>query len=307
MIEYLWPMLPNRSFLRNSIDCVANKLRRVPGVCNICGAVTTFDCSQKNFREYVECSSCGSRNRQRQITAVLLSEYFQNRNVYQHTDNGYAGSRLTRLYRKLRIKPFVSLKEIPKDLVIWNAETTRSLHKALESHFGSGYISSEYINGDIPSGTLHNGIMHVDMQKTHFKDNSIDYILSGDVLEHMPDPIEALRESYRILKTGGSHIFTVPFYHHRFTIEKRAEILPDGSISYLKKPWFHDDPVRPDEGALVFNVFAPELLMEIEKIGFEAKLLLLHDPFHGIYGSNGIVIVARKSIPPDHARDWIYS
>ena len=307
MIEYLWPILPNRSFLRNSIDGFANKLCKMPGFCNICGSFTIFDCAETNFREYVECSSCGSRNRQRQIVEVLLSEFFQNPNFSKPMANKYVGPASRRRYEKSGIKPFASLKSLSKDLVVWNAETTRTLHKALENHLQSKYISSEYINDDMESGDLHGGIMHVDMQNTHFNDNSIDYILSGDVLEHMPDPIRALKESYRILKSGGSHIFTVPFYHHRFSIERRAEILENGAISYLKKPWFHDDPVRPSEGALVFNVFAPELLVEIEKIGFEARLLLLHNPLHGIYGRNGIVIVARKTTPPDHARDWIFS
>lgn len=284
MIESLWPMLPDRNPLGNFIDKIAHRLGRVPGFCNICGGLTVFNSAQNNLREYVGCSRCQSVNRQRQIAAVLLSEALHG-----------------------RVSRLASIHQLPEHLTIWNAETTRALHAGLTQHFRGKYLSSEYIDPEMHSGELRDGIMHVDMQQTHFADESIDYILSGDVLEHMPDPVKALRESFRVLKAGGAHIFTVLFYHHRFTIERRAEITPDGSIRHLRQAWLHNDPVRPSEGALVFNVFAPELLGEIEKIGFEARLLLLHSPFHGIYGNNAIVIVARKTVPPDHARDWIFS
>ena len=227
---------------------------------------------------------CRSVNRQRQIVAVLLAEALQ-----------------------AQAARFSSLCSLPRQLTLWNAETTRALHSALARHLQGNYLSSEFIDSGLRSGEVRAGIMHVDMQQTHFADESIDYILSGDVLEHMPAPLKALEESYRILKPGGAHIFTAPFYHHRFTIERRSAISADGAVQHLMKPWLHNDPVRPDEGALVFNVFAPELLCEIEKIGFEARLLLLHSPLHGIYGNNGIVIVARKSVPADHAKDWIFA
>jgi SAM-dependent methyltransferase len=149
------------------------------------------------------------------------------------------------------------------------------------------------------------GILHVDMQATHFGDNSIDFILSSDVMEHVPHPQQALMETYRILRPGDCHIFTAPFYHHRFTNETRVHI-DDGAVAtYLRRPWYHDDPLRAG-GALVYTVFAPELLCQLEDIGFEARLCLVYSPLHGILGSNGIVIVARKAPIPRYARDWVF-
>jgi hypothetical protein len=77
----------------------------------------------------------------------------------------------------------------------------------------------------------------------------------------------------------------------------------DGGVAtYLRRPWYHDDPLRAG-GALVHTVFAPELLGQLEDMGFEARLCLVYAPVHGILGSNGIVIVARKAPVPSGARD----
>ena len=281
MIKNVWPINPTVS----SWDKFALKLGAIPGYCNVCGMITVFRVNHQNFREHVPCIRCKSVNRQRQIVAVLL-EY-----LLKPGGNSLKTS---------------SIKDIPSSTIIWNAETTRSLHKKLSMHLKENYISSEYINSSLSSGEVVNGVLHVDMQKTHFRDSSLDFILSGDVMEHVPFPLDALKETYRILKPNGCHIFTVPFYQHRFTNETRARVIKGGEIEYLRKPWYHNDPLR-DEGALAYTVFAPELLIQLEQIGFEARLCILLSPFHGILGNNGLVIIARKAPEANFLRDWIFS
>jgi SAM-dependent methyltransferase len=43
-----------------------------------------------------------------------------------------------------------------------------------------------------------------------FEDNSFDVILCNHVLEHIPDDTQAMKELYRILKTGGWGVFQIP-------------------------------------------------------------------------------------------------
>ena len=59
------------------------------------------------------------------------------------------------------------------------------------------------------------GLVHVeypeeDIQALSFQDASFDLVLTSETLEHVPDPRTALRETLRVLRPGGRHVFTVP-------------------------------------------------------------------------------------------------
>ena len=62
--------------------------------------------------------------------------------------------------------------------------------------------------------------------KLPFEDASFDTVLLTDVLEHLAEPAEAIRETARVLRTGGKLIIGVPFFYwlheepndyHRYT------------------------------------------------------------------------------------------
>jgi SAM-dependent methyltransferase len=50
----------------------------------------------------------------------------------------------------------------------------------------------------------------IDIQRMTYLDNSFDIVMHSDTLEHIPDPIKALSECYRVLRPGGVCVFTVP-------------------------------------------------------------------------------------------------
>ena len=59
------------------------------------------------------------------------------------------------------------------------------------------------------------GLVHVeypeeDIQALSWADGSFDLVLTSETLEHVPDPALALRETLRVLRPGGRHVFTVP-------------------------------------------------------------------------------------------------
>jgi len=88
-------------------------------------------------------------------------------------------------------------------------------------------------------------------------DNSFDAILCSEVLEHIPDPTDALDEFARLLKPGGKLILTAPFasivhmapyhfcsgfskYWYEFHLKKRGlrieELSPNGDwYAYLRQ------------------------------------------------------------------------
>jgi SAM-dependent methyltransferase len=61
----------------------------------------------------------------------------------------------------------------------------------------------------------------VDMQNLPFKNNTFDFVISDQVIEHLENPQQAVNESYRVLKNGGIAIHTTWFinYIHRDPID----------------------------------------------------------------------------------------
>ena len=47
-------------------------------------------------------------------------------------------------------------------------------------------------------------------------DASVDLVLMGEVLEHVDDPSQALREAHRVLKPGGHLLADVPWWHELY-------------------------------------------------------------------------------------------
>jgi 2-polyprenyl-3-methyl-5-hydroxy-6-metoxy-1,4-benzoquinol methylase len=45
---------------------------------------------------------------------------------------------------------------------------------------------------------------------SRYKDNEFDIVICAEVLEHLFDPLPAIKEAYRVLKPGGTYIVTIP-------------------------------------------------------------------------------------------------
>ncbi|MEO8044294.1 MAG: methyltransferase domain-containing protein [Spartobacteria bacterium] len=61
-----------------------------------------------------------------------------------------------------------------------------------------------------------------DLQQMKLPDESVDLIVHSDTLEHVPDPLQALRECRRVLKNGGHLFYTVPVVVGRLTRSRRG-------------------------------------------------------------------------------------
>jgi|GEM_PF-1690853 len=57
-----------------------------------------------------------------------------------------------------------------------------------------------------------------DMQHLSFADKTFDTIISCETIEHVPHPLRALEEVYRVLRPGGVFILTCPNYFNLFGI-----------------------------------------------------------------------------------------
>ncbi len=110
-------------------------------------------------------------------------------------------------------------------------------------------------------------VRNEDMTNMTFSNSTFDAIFHQDVLEHIPDYKQALRESLRILRPGGQAIFTAPFFHGISRTIIRAVIREDGSVEHLQPEERHGDPLAP-EGILAFYNFSWSLLDDLREAGF---------------------------------------
>lgn len=244
------------------------------GNCNICGAESFFILDNYLMhRESFLCDSCRATNRNRQIANGLL-KYFQKR--------GLASTCINDLAKELE----------GKDFTIYDTDSNYYVANLLKKY--SGYITSDY-REDMNLGTLL-GKNHYcqDLSNLTFEDNSFDVVISSDVFEHIRLYKQAIKEISRVLKSGGSYIFTVPFNskvdEHQTYIDVIDENDPSKDIE-LKPLVFHGDTIT-NRGTLLYRIYGKKIFREFEDAGFLVEYERTTIPSLGIYDCD--LFVAHK-------------
>lgn len=138
-----------------------------------------------------------------------------------------------------------TLKSLPDGTKILDAGAGELAYKKFCTHLN--YVSQDFgqYNGQGDGSALQMGAWEQskldivsDITNIPEPDNSFDAIMCVEVLEHLPDPLLALKELTRLLKTGGKLVLTAPFcsathfapYHfstgfNRYYYEKHLEEL----------------------------------------------------------------------------------
>ena len=212
-----------------------------------------------------------------------------------------------------------TLKKIPEGLTLLDAGAGESQFKKFCGHLK--YIAQDFgeYQGDgevgLQTGTWDNSKLDIvsDILSIPLPDHSVDAIMCTEVLEHIPDPIGAIKEFGRLVKPGGYLLITAPFaslthfapYHFasgfsRFFYEKHlpendfeiTELQLNGNFfDYIAQENRRIKPVAAKYTGKKINIF--------QKIIIHLNLLVLQDLSKKDKGSSellcyGIHVFARK-------------
>jgi hypothetical protein len=189
-----------------------------------------------------------------------------------------------------------------KEPRIYAHEAITDFARFLRANF-TYFVGSEYAADPEAREDLF-PLMHQDAGATTFEDGRFDFVLSNDVMEHVPDPDAVLGETLRILKPGGAFLATFPFKFNLNESEVRARI-EDGEIRHLMEPVYHGNPVAVKARSLVFTVPGWDICDRARAVGFAfAGFDYIVSARHGVLGGPDLlgVHVFRAEKAPALAR-----
>ncbi len=97
----------------------------------------------------------------------------------------------------------------------------------------------------------------VDMQALPYTDGRWDVVLHSDVLEHVADPLLALRECRRVLAPGGVLLYTIPIVHGRLSHGRQG-----------LSPSYHGAPGGEQADMLVHTEYGADFWLQPVAAGF---------------------------------------
>lgn len=197
-----------------------------------------------NQREGSRCAWCGSSLRSGQLARAIVDTV--------NARTGTSATHLSELFRDARAR----------NTTIAEINSAGNLHRYLARCPGLRHSEFGSVSAAVPSE---------DLMELSYADAQFDLVITSDTLEHVPDIDAALGETLRVLKPGGSHVFSVPVVWDR-TTRRRATLLA-GTLTHLLAPSYHGAPAEGKNDFLVFHEFGADLVDRCKAAGFEVELL----------------------------------
>jgi SAM-dependent methyltransferase len=227
------------------------------GFCPICESNVFFTKKGEWLRDLYFCRRCNSIPRQRAIIVALNLFYPDWRNLKIHESSPSGAS-------------------------------SRFIEKNC-----SQYVPTQFFQ-DTPLGKFKNDIRCENLEEMTFENSFFDLIITQDVFEHVMNPAAAFKEISRVLKPGGAHIFTMPWYPRLKRTVQRAKMV-NGEIEFLEEPVYHGNPIDPEGSLVTFDWgidFTDYIYINSEML---TTIYLIKDKNMGLDAEFLEVFISRKS------------
>jgi SAM-dependent methyltransferase len=174
---------------------------------------------------------------------------------------------------------------------------TAKVHESSPSHdflarSCPNYSASQLLEG-VPLGESAKGIRCEDLEQLTFPDAEFDLFVTQDVLEHVFRPDVALRETMRVLRPGGAHVFTAPKQPRIGQSYARA-IRVDGTTKHLQEPQYHGSPVGDGRALVTWDYGRDFESLLSQWTGYPTTTFVHRDRDLGLEGEHLEVFVIRK-------------
>jgi SAM-dependent methyltransferase len=157
----------------------------------------------------------------------------------------------------------------------------------------AGIYTASHYWPDIPFGSQRCNLYSQNLEALTFPNEVFDIVVTQVVFEHIFNPKKAFAEIERVLKQGGLHIFTIPFFPNTKTVT-RAVINQAGKVEHLKEPVYHGNPISAD-GALVTFDWGDDIVELIsEWTGMVTEIYVEEEDYRSGIKASSHVFVSRK-------------
>jgi SAM-dependent methyltransferase len=225
-----------------------------PGFCHCCRENTVFEEKGEWLRDYYFCQKCGSIPRQRNLQNIL-DKFFP---------------------------------DWEKSIIHESSPSNNFL-----SRYCSNYSSSQFMER-VQKGSYINGVQNQDLENLTFSDSTFQLFITQDVFEHIFNPDIAIREIMRVLKPGGSHVFTAPKHRNLKRSFRRAQLTESGEVANIHPEIYHGNPVG-DGSSLVTWDWGDDFEDLLAKwSGYPVRTYVTRDRNLGLDGEYLEVFICRK-------------
>jgi SAM-dependent methyltransferase len=204
-----------------------------------------------NYQQGYCCESCGSNIRTMSLAKAIMNTYDQKKSSLIFTD-----FIRTRIFKKLRI------------LEINETGLHSYLVKNTDSKLSSFFNLSQYKYIEYPE---------YDMTHLNLESESYDLIIHSDTLEHVNNPLKALKEILRVLSSTGKTIFTVPIILNKLS-RSRDKL----------KPSYHGSENEHKYDYKVYTEFGSDIWTYLLNAGFSKCSI------YNFFSPAGIAIMGEK-------------